>query len=204
MGILAKDFPTAKTIEGKTETCHCNKKWTVEHKKNRNREDQINTNEEEFNEEYGENKMTEEELQKEFIKHKTEERLQELYNMSYEQEKEMIDYGWRPCRREEIEKHTRYGIGGSKGRDRRYREIRIPKSRAESQYNKEEQPKETRIIINNIIIPFRTVVEATEEIINKEKKSRKRKHDETNKDESTKTKKIKIQKKRLYQSRTKG
>ena len=92
MGILVKDFPTAKTIEGKTETCHCNKKLTGKHKENRNREDQIDTNEEEFNEEYGENEMTEEQLQKAFIKHKAEERLQELYNMSYEQEKEMIDY----------------------------------------------------------------------------------------------------------------
>ena len=45
-----------------------------------------------------------------------------------------------------------------------------------------------------MIIPFRAVVEATEEIINEEKKSRKRKHDETNKDEGIERKKIKIQK----------
>ena len=47
--------------------------------------------------------MTDEELYQIFAEHTMEPSLQELYQMSLEQENEMIKYGWRPCGKDEIE-----------------------------------------------------------------------------------------------------
>ena len=60
------------------------------------------------------------------------------------------------------------------GRDRKYRSVRIPKFRLKSKYPNEQPPKRTRIIISNRMVPFRTVKEATKDIIDQKRKMKKR------------------------------
>ena len=59
--------------------------------------------------------------------------LDELYQMSMEQEAELVMYGWRPCGMDEVERFIRDGTGGSMGRNRRYRRVRIHKFRLKRQ-----------------------------------------------------------------------
>ena len=58
----------------------------------------------EFNDNYGEQEISDENLHQIFVEHMLEPGLDELYQMSMEQEAEQMIYGWRPCGMDEVER----------------------------------------------------------------------------------------------------